>query len=78
MIFQRDKIKNLALNQTALWESISLFQLNKITSPDLSLTVSRLLYVNYWAAFCHIEKTMYLPSFPTSTPLLNQKPIIVQ
>ena len=75
MISQCNKTKNLALNQPALWESISLFQLNKITFPDLSLT---LLNVNYWAAFCQIEKTMYLPSFPTSTPFLNQKPIIVQ
>ena len=38
----------------------------------LSLTDAGLLYVNNWAAFCHIEKTMQLPSYPTPTPFLNQ------
>ena len=38
MISLSDKTKNVALNQQALWESNSLFQLNKITFPDLSLT----------------------------------------
>ena len=38
MISQCYKTKNLALNQQALWKSISLFQLNKITFLDLSLT----------------------------------------
>ena len=46
MITQCDKTKNLALNQQTLWESISLFQLNKITFLDLSLTDAGLLYVN--------------------------------
>ena len=47
MISQCDKTKNFASNQqTLLWESISLFQLNKITFLDLSLTDAGLLYVN--------------------------------
>ena len=37
MISQCNKTKNLALNQQTLWESISLFQLNKITFLDFSL-----------------------------------------
>ena len=46
MVSQCDKTKNLALNQRTLWESTSLFQLNKITFLDLSLTDAGLLYVN--------------------------------
>ena len=46
MISQCDKTKNLALNQQALRESISLFQLHKITFLDLSLTDTGLLYLN--------------------------------
>ena len=38
IISQCDKPENLALNQQTLWESISLFQLHKITFLDLSLT----------------------------------------
>ena len=73
MIFQCYKTKNLALNQQTLWESISLFQLNKISFPDLSLRIMWLLFVNNWAAFFRIEKTMQLPSFPTPNPLPQSK-----
>ena len=45
MISKCYKTKNLALNQQTLWESISLFRLNKITFLDLSLTDAGLLYV---------------------------------
>ena len=48
MISQCDKTKHLALNQQALWESISLFQLNKMTFLSgfkSSLTDAGLLYV---------------------------------
>ena len=43
MVSQCDKTKNKALNQQTLWESISLFQLSKITFLDLSLTDAGLL-----------------------------------
>ena len=43
MISQCNKIKNLALDEQTLRESISLFQLNFL---DLSLTDAGLLYVN--------------------------------
>ena len=58
MIPQCNKTKNLALDQQALWESISLLQLNQITFLDLSLTDAGLLYVNNWEAFCRFERTM--------------------
>ena len=58
MTSQCDKTRNLALNHQTLRESISLFQLNKITFPDLNLAVAWLLHINYWAAFCRIEKTI--------------------
>ena len=46
MISQCNRTKNLALNQQTLWESISLFQPDKITFLDLSLTDAGLIYVN--------------------------------
>ena len=46
MISQCYKTKNLALNQQTLLESVPLFQLNKITFLDLSLTGAGFYYVN--------------------------------
>ena len=46
MISQCDKTKNLALDQQTLLESISLFQLDKITFLDLSLTDAGFFYVS--------------------------------
>ena len=37
IISQFYKTRNVALNQQALWVSLSLFQLNKIAFPDLTL-----------------------------------------
>ena len=41
--------------------------------PDLSLTTTWFLYVNCWAAYCRIEKTIWLPSYPTPAPLPQSK-----
>ena len=77
MISQCDKTKNLALNQQTLWESISLFQLNKITFLDLSLTDAGLykLTIEQLSSVA-LRKQCKCHPIPPQPTSLNQKPMI--
>ena len=78
MISQCDETRNVALNYKALWELLTLLQLIKITFLDIRLTAMRLLYDNCWAAFCRIEESIWLPSYPTLLPHSPIKTLFVQ
>ena len=78
MISQCNKTKNLALNQQTLWESISLFQLNRITFLDLSLTDAGLYMLTIEQLSVALRKQCNCHPIPPSPPFLNQKPMIVQ